>query len=124
MPMGRDKCHGWTSGYGRLCSNAKPSLNAENWPLVIVVSVNEISTFKVLAMGTNSGSRPSKVISLHCCESSGYSKMVHQTSSSMVTIWLESRSCWTNILAYESKSGQVDIGNYAVINKAITLTIG
>ncbi|KAL0735296.1 hypothetical protein Bca4012_011506 [Brassica carinata] len=35
----RDKCHGWTSGYGRISSNAKPSLNAENWPLVIVVSV-------------------------------------------------------------------------------------
>lgn len=35
--------------------------------------------------------------------------MVHQTSSSMVTIRLESRSCWTDILAYESKSGQVDI---------------
>ncbi|KAG2271336.1 hypothetical protein Bca52824_065891 [Brassica carinata] len=35
----RNKCHGWTSGYGRLSSNAKPSLNAENWPLVIVVSV-------------------------------------------------------------------------------------
>ncbi|KAL0707163.1 hypothetical protein Bca4012_073589 [Brassica carinata] len=34
----RNKCHGWTSGYGRLSSNAKPSLNAENWPLVIVVS--------------------------------------------------------------------------------------
>uniref|UniRef100_A0A0D3CIC2 Uncharacterized protein n=1 Tax=Brassica oleracea var. oleracea TaxID=109376 RepID=A0A0D3CIC2_BRAOL len=36
----RNKCHGWTSGYGRLSSNAKPSLNAENWPLVIVVSVD------------------------------------------------------------------------------------
>ncbi|KAG2280275.1 hypothetical protein Bca52824_051495 [Brassica carinata] len=34
----RNKCHGWTNGYGRLSSNAKPSLNAENWPLVIVVS--------------------------------------------------------------------------------------
>ncbi|CAN6841116.1 unnamed protein product, partial [Brassica oleracea] len=34
----RNKCHGWTSGYGRLSFNAKPSLNAENWHLVIVVS--------------------------------------------------------------------------------------
>ena len=34
----RNKCHGWTSGYSRLSSNAKPYLNAENWPLVPLVS--------------------------------------------------------------------------------------
>uniref|UniRef100_M4FFD2 Uncharacterized protein n=1 Tax=Brassica campestris TaxID=3711 RepID=M4FFD2_BRACM len=26
----RNKCYGWTSGYGRISSNAKPSLIAEN----------------------------------------------------------------------------------------------
>ena len=33
-----NKCHGWTSGYSRLSSNAKPYLNAENRPLVILVA--------------------------------------------------------------------------------------
>ncbi|KAL0770257.1 hypothetical protein Bca101_035407 [Brassica carinata] len=34
----RNKCHGWTIGYSRLSSNAKPYLNAEKWPLVLLWS--------------------------------------------------------------------------------------
>ncbi|CAN7008501.1 unnamed protein product [Brassica oleracea var. botrytis] len=47
----RNKCHGWTSGYSRLSSNAKPYLNAEDRSLVLVLAVELLFGMRWIDLG-------------------------------------------------------------------------